>query len=48
MATLIVIPARMASTRFPGKVLAEVAGKTLIQLVWERALEVPGIAGVEQ
>ncbi len=46
MATLIVIPARMASTRFPGKVLAEVAGKTLIQLVWERALEVPGIAGV--
>ncbi len=31
-----VIPARYHSTRFPGKALAEIAGKTLIQRVWER------------
>ena len=32
-----VIPARYGSTRFPGKVLARINGKSLIQLVWERA-----------
>lgn len=32
-----VIPARFASTRFPGKPLASLAGKPLIQHVWERA-----------
>jgi 3-deoxy-manno-octulosonate cytidylyltransferase (CMP-KDO synthetase) len=32
-----VIPARYASSRFPGKSLAEVAGKTVLQHVWERA-----------
>lgn len=32
-----VIPARMASTRFPGKPLAPLAGKPMIQWVWERA-----------
>jgi 3-deoxy-manno-octulosonate cytidylyltransferase (CMP-KDO synthetase) len=37
MKTLGVIPARIASTRFPGKVLAILAGKTLIQHVWEKA-----------
>lgn len=31
-----VIPARYASTRFPGKPLAILAGKPLIQHVWER------------
>lgn len=31
-----VIPARYASTRFPGKVLAPLAGKPVIQHVWER------------
>lgn len=31
------IPARMASTRFPGKVLADKTGKPLIQHVWESA-----------
>ncbi|MDR2463623.1 MAG: 3-deoxy-manno-octulosonate cytidylyltransferase [Verrucomicrobiales bacterium] len=30
-----VIPARFASTRFPGKMLADVKGKPLIQRVWE-------------
>ncbi len=32
-----VIPARWASSRFPGKPLAEIAGKPMIQWVWERA-----------
>ena len=30
-----VIPARHASTRFPGKMLADIKGKPLIQRVWE-------------
>jgi 3-deoxy-manno-octulosonate cytidylyltransferase (CMP-KDO synthetase) len=34
-----VIPARFASTRFPGKVLALIAGKPMIQHVWQRAQE---------
>jgi 3-deoxy-manno-octulosonate cytidylyltransferase (CMP-KDO synthetase) len=32
-----VIPARYSSTRFEGKVLANIAGKPMIQHVWERA-----------
>jgi 3-deoxy-manno-octulosonate cytidylyltransferase (CMP-KDO synthetase) len=32
-----VIPARFASSRFPGKALARIAGKTMVQHVWERA-----------
>ncbi len=32
-----VIPARYGSTRFPGKALARIHGKPLIQRVWERA-----------
>jgi 3-deoxy-manno-octulosonate cytidylyltransferase (CMP-KDO synthetase) len=31
-----VIPARYASSRFPGKVLAVIAGKSMLQRVWER------------
>ncbi len=37
MSGLIVIPARWASTRFPGKPLAMIAGVSLIQRVYERA-----------
>ncbi len=37
MKRLVVIPARYASTRLPGKPLAEIAGKPLIQWVYERA-----------
>jgi len=37
----IVIPARYASTRLPGKPLAMIAGKPMIQHVHERASEVP-------
>ena len=33
-----VIPARLASTRFPNKALAILAGKPMIQHVWERTL----------
>jgi len=32
-----VIPARYASTRFEGKILANILGKPMIQHVWERA-----------
>lgn len=39
----IVIPARYASTRLPGKPLADILGKTMVQHVYERALEVPGV-----
>ncbi len=34
--TVIVIPARYGSTRFPGKPLAVIAGKSMIRRVWER------------
>ena len=36
----VVIPARYASTRFPGKPLALLAGKTIIQRVYEQAQQV--------
>mgnify|MGYP001608839733 CR=1 FL=1 len=32
-----VIPARWSSTRLPGKILADICGKPMIQHVWERA-----------
>ncbi|MCX5709888.1 MAG: 3-deoxy-manno-octulosonate cytidylyltransferase, partial [Candidatus Omnitrophica bacterium] len=34
-----VIPARYSSTRFEGKVLADLGGKPMIQHVWEKAKE---------
>lgn len=34
-----VIPARWGSSRFPGKPLHPIAGKALVQHVWERCLE---------
>lgn len=37
MSVLAVIPARYASTRFPGKMLADRTGKPLIQHAWDRA-----------
>jgi 3-deoxy-manno-octulosonate cytidylyltransferase (CMP-KDO synthetase) len=36
--TLIVIPARMQSTRLPGKPLADIAGAPMIVHVWRRAM----------
>ena len=40
MKSLIVIPARYGSSRFPGKPLAELAGKKILQRVWEIAASV--------
>ena len=34
-----IIPARYSSTRFEGKVLADILGKPMLQHVWERAKE---------
>jgi len=42
----VIIPARWASTRFPGKPLHLLAGKPLVQHVWERARLARGIASV--
>lgn len=42
----VVIPARFGSSRFPGKPLAPLAGKPLIQHVYERALRSPGVRRV--
>jgi 3-deoxy-manno-octulosonate cytidylyltransferase (CMP-KDO synthetase) len=39
--SLIVIPARMASTRFPGKPKALIAGRSMIERVWRIAKAVP-------
>lgn len=38
MDCLIVIPARMGSTRFPGKPLADLLGKPMVRRVWEAAV----------
>ena len=35
---IIIIPARLGASRLPGKPLAEIGGKPMIQLVWERAV----------
>jgi 3-deoxy-manno-octulosonate cytidylyltransferase (CMP-KDO synthetase) len=35
----IVIPARFASERLPGKVLLDLAGQTMLQRVWQRAMD---------
>ena len=46
MKTIGIIPARYASTRFPGKPLALIAGKPLIQHVVERCQEAKSLAEV--
>ena len=38
--SLILIPARYASTRFPGKPLVDIAGKPMVQHVYEKAAAV--------
>lgn len=37
MSFVVVVPARYASTRLPGKPLSLIAGKPMVQHVWERA-----------
>ena len=51
MSVLIAIPARYASTRYPGKPLVALEGasgesKSLIQRSWEAAMFVPGVSRV--
>lgn len=43
MRSVVVIPARYASTRFPGKPLARLVGKPLIQHVYTRACEAKSV-----
>src|ERR1700742_5008646 len=38
MNPVVVIPARMASTRLPGKPLADIAGEPMIVRVWRQAM----------
>ena len=37
--SLIVIPIRMGSKRFPGKPLIDINGKSMVYQVWERAIK---------
>ncbi len=46
MKLVALIPARYGSTRFPGKPLAPIAGKPLIQRVWEQARRVSELDGL--
>lgn len=39
MAFVVVIPARFASSRLPGKPLADICGKPMIQHVYEKACQ---------
>ncbi|MBI3784107.1 MAG: 3-deoxy-manno-octulosonate cytidylyltransferase [Deltaproteobacteria bacterium] len=43
---VVIIPARYESTRLPGKPLAVIDGKPMIQRVYERARGIPGIDSV--
>jgi 3-deoxy-manno-octulosonate cytidylyltransferase (CMP-KDO synthetase) len=44
--SIVIIPARFDSSRFPGKPLAKIAGKPMIQHVYERALQARGVDAV--
>ncbi|HQV75627.1 MAG TPA: 3-deoxy-manno-octulosonate cytidylyltransferase [Flavobacteriales bacterium] len=44
MRILGIIPARFASTRLPGKALADIGGKSMVQLVIEQALQAEALA----
>ncbi len=46
MKTLGIIPARFASTRFPGKPLIDIAGKSMIQRVYEQACKAKNLSKV--
>ncbi|MDD5306754.1 MAG: glycosyltransferase family protein [Deltaproteobacteria bacterium] len=46
MRTVCIIQARMGSTRLPGKVLMDIAGKTMIERVVERARRIAGVDDV--
>lgn len=44
--TVIIIPARYGSTRLPGKPLIEIAGKTMVERVWQLARQVSGVSAI--
>jgi 3-deoxy-manno-octulosonate cytidylyltransferase (CMP-KDO synthetase) len=46
MSTLGIIPARYASTRFPGKPLAMINGKSMLQRVYEQAVKAQSLSDV--
>jgi 3-deoxy-manno-octulosonate cytidylyltransferase (CMP-KDO synthetase) len=46
LTSVAVIPARYASTRFPGKPLAEIAGRPMIEHVYRRAADARGVDAV--
>ena len=43
MTVLAVIPARWQSTRFPGKPLAQIAGREMIARVWDQVVMTPSV-----
>jgi 3-deoxy-manno-octulosonate cytidylyltransferase (CMP-KDO synthetase) len=46
MSVVAIIPARYGSTRLPGKPLADIGGKPMIQHVYESTLKAPGLERV--
>jgi len=46
MKTIVVIPARLQSSRLPNKLLLELGGKSIIQRVYEQCIKAKGIADV--
>jgi len=46
MSYIVVIPARYASTRLPGKLLIKLKGKTVLQNVWEKCVKTVGFKNV--
>ena len=46
MSAIAIIPARYTSTRFPGKPLVEIAGKSMIQRVYEQTLKFKSLQAI--
>ncbi|MDR3274298.1 MAG: NTP transferase domain-containing protein, partial [Puniceicoccales bacterium] len=46
MDVTVCIPARLKSSRFPSKVLANLAGKSVLQRVFERVVSAPGVGDI--
>ncbi len=46
MKTVVIIPSRYGSTRFPGKSLAHIAGKPMIKWVCEKAEQAKNVTDV--
>lgn len=44
--TIVVIPARFSAARLPGKPLADIGGRTMIEHVYRRALQARHVSGV--